>query len=414
VQARLALFLIYNSLYGYNMNKFLVTAAISVCAAFAWAAPADTAAVDTFRFTITKSNPITPVRNQANTGTCWSFSGLAFFESEMIRLGKPETDLSEMFVVHHSYNDKADKFVRTNGMINFAQGGSFHDVMYVLKNYGIVPETVKPGLNYGEERHNHSELERVARSFVDVIIQNPNRKLSTAWKKAFHGITDAYLGELPREFTYEGKQYSPKSYMQTTGLNMDDYVSLTSFTHHPFYSSFAIEIPDNWRWGESYNIPLDDFARVFDYAIRKGFTIAWGSDVSEKGFSRNGVAINPVVKKEDLPGSDQAKWLGLTQKEIEEKIYKSEGPRPEIKVTQEIRQQGFDNYQTTDDHGMQIYGTATDQNGTKYYLVKNSWGTESKYKGTWYASESFVLHKTINIIVHRDAVPNDILKKLKL
>lgn len=396
------------------MNKFLLTSALVLSAAFARAAAADTTAVDTFRFTITKANTITPVKNQANTGTCWSFSGIAFFESEMIRMGKPEADLSEMFVVHHSYNDKADKFVRTNGMLNFAQGGSFHDVMYVLKNYGIVPEAVKPGLNYGEERHNHSELEGVARSFVDVIVKNPNRKLSTAWKKAFNGITEAYLGELPQEFSFEGKKYSPKSYMQATGLNMDDYISLTSFTHHPFYSSFAIEIPDNWRWGESYNLPLSDFARVFENAIEKGYTIAWGADVSEKGFTRTGVAINPIVKKEDLPGSDQARWLGLTQKEIEDKIYKSEGPRPEIVVTQELRQQGFDNYQTTDDHGMQIYGTATDQKGTKYYLVKNSWGTDSKYKGVWYASESFVLHKTINIIVHRNAVPNDILKKLKL
>lgn len=396
------------------MKKTLLTAALIASAALILAAPADTTAVDTFRFAITKENSITPVKNQANTGTCWSFSGLAFFEAEMLRLGKPVTDLSEMFVVHHSYNDKADKFVRTNGMINFAQGGSFHDVMHVLKHYGIVPEAAKPGLNYGEERHNHGELEKVSRAVVDQIIKNPNRKLSTAWKKAFNGITDAYLGELPEEFTYEGKKYTPKTYMESTGLNIDEYVSLTSFTHHPFYSTFAIEIPDNWRWGESYNIPLADFERVFDHAISKGFTIAWGSDVSEKGFSRNGIAVNPVVKKEDLPGSDQAKWLGFTQKEIEDKIFKSEGPRPEIVVTQELRQEGFDNYQTTDDHGMLIYGTATDQNNTKYYLVKNSWGSDSKYKGIWYASESFVLHKTINIIVHRDAIPKDILKKLKL
>ncbi len=396
------------------MKKFLLATALTLSATYASASPVDTTAVDTFRFTITKANAITPIKNQANTGTCWSFSGLAFFESEMLRMGKPVTDLSEMFVVHHSYNDKADKFVRTNGMLNFAQGGSFYDVMYVLKNYGIVPESVKPGLNYGEERHNHSELEKVSRAFVDVIIKNPNRKLSTAWKKAFQGITEAYLGELPQEFMLDGKKFSPKSYLQSTGLNMDEYVSLTSFTHHPFYSSFAIEIPDNWRWSESYNLPLDEFARVFDFAIEKGFTIAWGSDVSEKGFTRNGVALNPIVKKEDLPGSDQAKWLGLTQKEMEEKIYKSEGPRPELKVTQELRQQSFDNYQTTDDHGMLIYGTATDQNGTKYYVVKNSWGTDSKYKGIWYASESFVLHKTINIIVHRDAIPKDIRKKIKL
>lgn len=397
------------------MKQILLTAALTLSAAVSVAAsPVDSAVVDSFQFTTTKEIKITSVKNQANTGTCWSFSGLAFFEAEMLRMGKPETDLSEMFVVHHSYNDKADKFVRTNGMINYAQGGSFHDVMYVLKHYGIVPEEVKPGLNYGEQRHNHSELEQSTRAFLNVIIKNPNRKLSTAWKKAFQGITEAYLGELPSEFSFEGKQHTPATYMKSTGLNMDDYISITSFTHHPFYEKFALEIPDNWRWGESWNIPLDEFTQIFDYAISNGFTIAWASDVSEKGFGRQGVAINPVVNLHDLPGTDQAKWLGLTQQEIEEKIYKAEGPRPEIIVNQELRQQGFDNYQTTDDHGMLIYGTATDQNGTKYYCVKNSWGTQSKYKGHWYASESFVMHKTINIIVHREAIPKHILKKLKL
>jgi aminopeptidase C len=374
----------------------------------------DTTAVDTFQFTIVKENPISSVKNQQSAGTCWSYSGLALFESEMIRMGKPAIDLSNMFVVHHSYNDKARKYVRTHGKVNFSQGGSFHDVIYVLKHYGIVPESVKPGMNYGEDRHNHSELEGVTKAFVDVIIRNPNRKLSTAWEKAFQGITEAYLGELPKTFKYEGKEYTPQSFMKSTGLNMDDYVSLTSYMHHPFYSSFALEIPDNWRWGESYNLPLNEFAAVFDHAINNGYTIAWGSDVSERGFSRNGVAVNPIIKIDELPGSDQARWLGLSQREIEDKIFKSSGPQPEIEVTQELRQEGYDNYQTTDDHGMQIYGIVKDQNGTKYYMVKNSWGTDSKYKGIWYASESFVLHKTMNIVVHRNAIPKDIRKKLKL
>lgn len=370
-------------------------------------------AVDTFQFTTVKELKITPVKNQASTGTCWSFSTLAYFESELMRMGKPEVDLSEMFVVHHSYTDKADKFVRTNGMINYAQGGSFYDVVYVLKNYGIVPESVLPGLNYGEEKHNHSELERASRAFVDVIVKNPNRKLSTAWKPAFKGIIDAYLGKIPEQFEHEGKQYTPQSYMQSLGLNMDDYISLTSFTHQPYYTQFALEIPDNWRWSTSYNLPLDEFAKVFDYAIENGYPIAWASDVSEKGFTRKGIAVNPELKLENLPGTDQTKWLGISQKEMEEKIMQAKGPQAEIKVTPELRQMGYDNYQTTDDHGMVIYGTAKDQNGTKYYLVKNSWGTDSPYKGIWYASESFVLHKTINILVHKDAVPKDILKKLK-
>lgn len=377
-----------------------------------WTIAQDSTAVDTFKFTIIKENKITPVKNQASSGTCWSFSGIGFFEAELLRMGNPEVDLSEMFVVHHSYTDKADKYVRMNGTCNFGGGGSFYDVQYVLKNYGIVPESVMTGLNYGEEKHKHGELDGLTDAYVKVIVSNPNKKLSTAWKTGFEGILNAYLGECPKEFTVDGKKYTPQSYEQSLGLNMDDYISLTSFTHHPFYQQFAIEIPDNWRWSESYNIPLDDLQRVLDNAVNNGFTVAWASDVSERGFTRNGIAVNPETKKENLPGTDQAKWLNITQKEMEDKIFKATGPQPEIKVTQELRQQGFDNYQTTDDHGMVIFGTAKDQNGTKYYLVKNSWGTDSKYKGIWYASDSFVLDKTIDILVHKDAIPKDILKKL--
>lgn len=394
------------------MNKLFITTLLVVCSLSLSAAEKDTTAVDTFRFTTIKESKITPIKNQANSGTCWSFSGLGFFESELLRMGKPEVDLSEMFVVYHSYSDKADKYVRTGGNINFSPGGSFHDVIYVLQNYGIVPEEAMNGLNYGEENHLHGELDALTESFVKTIIRNPNRKLSSAWKVGFDGVLEAYLGKLPTEFSVSGKKFTPISYAQSLGLNMDDYVSLTSFTHHPFYSKFAIEISDNWRWGESYNLPLDEFAKVFANATDKGFSIAWGSDVSEKGFGRNGVAVNPELKKENLPGSDQSHWLNISQKEMEAKILAAKGPQPEVKVTQELRQEGFNNYQTTDDHGMLIYGTANDQNGTKYYLVKNSWGTDGKYKGIWYASESFILHKTINIVVHKDAIPKDIQKKL--
>jgi len=390
----------------------LVVIVLSCNFTFAQEVQTPVAKVDSFNFTVVKQNKITSVKNQASSGTCWSFSALGFFEAELLRLGKPEVDLSEMFVVHHSYSDKADKYVRMNGTSNFGGGGSFYDVVYALKNYGIVPEIVMTGLNYGEEKHKHGELDALTAAYVKVIVSNPNKKLSTAWKAGFDGILDAYLGQTPKEFNVAGKKFTPQSYEQSLGLNLDDYISLTSFTHHPFYTKFALEIPDNWRNDESYNLPLDEFMQVFDNALDKGYCVAWASDVSEKGFTRNGIAVDPEVKVANLPGTDQAKWLNISQKEMEEKIYKIQGPQTEVKVTPELRQAGFDNYQTTDDHGMVIFGTAKDQNGTKYYLVKNSWGTDSKYKGIWYASEAFVMHKTIDILVHKDAIPKEILKKL--
>jgi len=394
-----------------HMKKNLFILGLLLFAAVAFAQK-DTTAVDTFKFTIVKQNKITPVKNQASSGTCWSFSGIGFFESELLRMGKPEVDLSEMFVVHHSYTDKANKYVRMNGTVNFGGGGSFDDVVYVLRNYGIVPESEMKGLNYGEDNHKHGELDALSEAYVKVIVLNPNKKLSTAWKNGLEGVLDAYLGQCPKEFTVEGKKYTPITYEQSLGLNLDDYISLTSFSHHPFYTKFAIEIPDNWRWSESYNIPLDELMSVFDNAVDKGYCVAWASDVSEKGFTRKGIAVDPETKVTNLPGTDQAKWLNISQKDIDEKIYKITGPQQEVKVDQDVRQKGFDNYQTTDDHGMIIFGTAKDQHGTKYYMVKNSWGTDSKYKGIWYVSETFAKHKTIDILVHKDAIPKEIRKKL--
>jgi aminopeptidase C len=390
----------------------LLTIVLSGMLVSAQTAQVPAAKVDSFKFTVVKQNKITPVKNQASSGTCWSFSAIGFLEAELLRMGKPEVDLSEMYVVHKTYTDKADKYVRMNGTINFAEGGSFYDVLYAFKNYGIVPEKEMAGLNYGEEKHKHAEMDALTKEYVKVIVSNPNKKISTAWKAGFEGILDAYLGKSPTEFTVDGKKFTPITYAQSLGLNMDDYVSLTSFSHHPFYQPFAIEIPDNWRWSESYNIPLDELMQVCDNAVNKGYTVAWASDVSEKGFTRNGIAVDPETKVANLPGSDQAKWTGVSQKDMEDKIFKATKPQPEIKVTPELRQQAFDNYQTTDDHGMLIFGIATDQNGTKYYMVKNSWGTDTKYQGIWYASETFVKHKTIDILVHKDAIPKEILKKL--
>lgn len=366
-----------------------------------------------YQFTTVKEVKITPVKNQNRTGTCWSFSGVGLIEAELLRTGKGEYNLSEMFIANHSYKDKADKFVRLHGKLNFAQGGSFADVIYVFKHYGAVPGELYKGLEYGQDNHVHGELAEVATAYVNAVIKNRDRKLSTAWKKGFDGVIDTYLGKLPETFTYQGKQYTPKSFGESLGLNFDDYVSLTSYTHHPFYSQFPLEIEDNWRWAPSYNLPIHELMEVLDHAINNGYTIAWGSDVSEKGFTRNGIAVAADIEALELSGSDQARWVGLSQTERDAEVKKLvEKPCKEIEVTQELRQQAYDNYQTTDDHGMLIYGIAKDQTGKKFYMVKNSWGTESKYKGHWYASEAYVAYKTMNIVLHKDALPKTIQSKL--
>lgn len=366
-----------------------------------------------YQFTTVKENKITPVKNQNRSSTCWAFSGLGFLESELIRMGKPETDLSDMFIVYHNWNDKADNYVRRHGTANFGPGGSFDDVLQAVKDYGIVPEEIMTGLNYGENMHVHNELDAVTAAYVNAVIKQ--KKLTTAWKKGYEGILNAYLGESPETFTYNGKQYTPQSYAKELGLNPDDYVSLTSYTHHPFYSQFAIEIPDNWRNSLSYNVPVDEMMEALEGAVMNGYTVAWASDVSEKGFNRNGIAVMPGVNAGELTGSDQAKWLGLSQKEKDAEIMKAlESPGSELNVTQEMRQAAYDNYETTDDHGMQIYGIAKDQTGKKYYMVKNSWGTDNKYQGTWYASDPFVRYKTMSIVMHKDALPKSLKKKLNI
>ncbi len=392
------------------MKKVLVGALLFACALTTVAQESGD-----YVFTPVKELKVTPVKNQNRTGTCWSFSGLGFLEAELIRQGKGEFDLSEMFIVGHSYKDKADKYVRLHGKLNFGQGGSFEDVLYVTKHYGAVPESVMNGLQYGEDMHVHGEMEAIAYNYVNAVVKNNNGKLSTSWKKGYDAVIDSYLGEVPEKFTYNGKEYTPQTFAKELGLNIDDYVSLTSYTHHPFYSEFPLEIEDNWRWANSYNLPLDEFMAVFENAINTGYSIAWGSDVSEKGFTRNGIAVVPDIKAIETSGSDQDKWVGLSKTEKDNEIKKLiEKPCQEIAVTQAMRQDAYNNYQTTDDHGMIIYGIAKDQTGKKFYMVKNSWGTDNKYQGTWYASEAFVAYKTMNIIVHKDALPKTIAKKLGL
>jgi aminopeptidase C len=327
-------------------------------------------------------------------------------------MGKGEYDFSEMFVVSKNYTDKAQKFVRMHGTTNFGEGGSFADVLDCIRDYGLVPYQAQPGLNYGDTLPKMSEMDQLLRTYVDVVIKDPNKKLSTAWLNGFNGILNAYLGECPETFTYNGKQYTPQSFVKFLGINPDDYVSITSFTHHPFYTAFPIEVPDNWRWAYSYNVPLDELMQIIDNSINKGYTVAWASDVSEKGFSRKGFAVVPDKDAKEGPGSDQSHWLGLTPAEKENRIKNLTGPVPEKKITQEMRQEGFDDYETTDDHGMLIYGIAQDQNGTKYYMIKNSWGTDNPYKGTWYISVPFVQYKTISIVVNKNVLSKELKDKL--
>ena len=364
-----------------------------------------------YKFTDIKRLPTTSVKSQDRAGTCWSWSTISFLDSEIMRMGKDSLSLSPMYVVWNTYHAKGDKYVRMNGHVNFGQGGASADVTWAIRNYGIVPLSLYSGLNYGEEVHVHGELDAILKGYLDAVVSNPNKKLSTAWLRGYDGILNAYLGEKPEKFTWQGKEYTPKTFAESLGINPDDYVSLTSFTHHPFYTQMNIEIQDNWRNGLSYNLPLMEFMSVIDNAVNNGYTVAWGSDVSETGFTRDGIAVMPDADRgAELTGSDMARWTGLTAADKRKEL--TSRPLPEITVTQEMRQTAFDNWETTDDHGMLIYGIAKDQNGKEYYMVKNSWGTNNKYKGTWYASKPFVAYKTINILVHKDAVPKALLKKL--
>ena len=374
--------------------------------------PADTVG---FGFRDIKVIPHTSVKDQNKSGTCWCFSGTSFIEDEILRQGGDSLDLSEMFTVRQCYLDKVIRYIRLYGQTNFAAGGSALDVPYVWKRYGAMPEEVYSGLQYGEEKHVHGELDAALKAYLDAIKANPNKKLSTAWLKGVEGILDAYLGEVPETFTYRGKTYTPRSYAETLPVNIDDYVSITSFTHHPFYGEFAVEVPDNWIWEKSLNLPMEEMKAVVDNAIEKGYPVVWAADVSEGGFKwKDGYAVMPKEKKEaDLEGTELSRWVTLSDKERQESRFDFTSPVPEMEITQEIRQQMFDNQETTDDHGMEIVGTATDRNGTRYYKVKNSWDTNQVYGGYFYVSEPYFYAKTIDILVHKDAIPKDIARKIK-
>lgn len=369
-----------------------------------------------FKFTDVKVNKTTSVKDQNKSGTCWAFSGTSMVEDDVMRKGGPELDISEMWTVRNCYIDKAKKYIMTDGNINFAQGGSFADVIYAMDNYGVVPEEVYAGLNYGEDKHSHYEMAAALKGYLDAIKSNPNKKLSTAWLPGFISILDAYMGPAVETFTYNGKTYTPQSFAKEMKIAPEEYVSFTSYTHHPFYKPFAMEISDNWLWSECINVPMEEMKQIVDEALDNGYTIGWAADVSEKGFKwRKGYALLPEKKPmEDMDNAEVARWTQLSDADRDAMQYDIKGPVKERTVTQEDRQRTFENKETTDDHGMTIVGYATDQEGNRYYKVKNSWDTNQLYNGYIYVSEPYFLEKTLDIMVNKSAVPSSIAKKVGL
>jgi aminopeptidase C len=365
-------------------------------------------------FTVVKENKITSIKNQSRSGTCWDYSTLSYFEAEILKKTGKTYDLCESFVANKTYMDRAVQVVRLHGDCQFAQGGSAYDVYYALKNYGICPEDAMPfpGSLYGDSLNNFNEFFSLMSPYVDAVARNKGKKISNQWKVGLQGILDAYLGKCPEEFTYEGKKYTPKSFAASLGLNMDDYVSITSFTHRPFYTEFPVEVQDNWRNGLSWNVPMDEMMRIIDNAVMQGYTVAWGGDVSEQGFTRQGLAYATDEKAQSLTGSDMARWLKLSATAKKGMLDSLGCKVPEIVPTQEMRQERYDNWELTDDHGMLIYGIAKDQNGREYYMVKNSWGEAGEYKGIWYMTKAFIAANTMDYMVNKNAIPKDIRKKL--
>lgn len=364
-----------------NHRCFAILALILVLPFSASFAEEKDEAEEELKFKTIKLLETTPVKDQAATGTCWSFAAHSFIETELIRMGKGEHDLSEMFAVRELYPRKAWTYVRYQGNVVFSPGGLFGDVLRVWREEGAMPESAYDGRPPGQERHNHSQMDKVLKAMLDALIENRGKGLPPTWSAAVEGVLDAYLGKAPKTFKYEGKRYTPREFADSLGFNPDDYVELTSFTHHPFDQWIVLEIPDNWGNNRSYNVPVDTLVDVFDRAIQKGYSVAWAADVSEPGFQH---------------GKGKATLSA-----------------PDSQVTQAARQQAFDSYATTDDHGMHAVGIAEDENGDRYYMIKNSWGTGNKYEGYLYASQDYVRAKTLTIVVHRDALPPGMAKKMK-
>ena len=352
-------------------------------------------------FTVVKNIENTSVKNQASSGTCWSYSTNSFLESEMIRLGKEPVDIAEIFTARCVYKDKADMYVRLHGGLSWGDGGSCHDVINVFAKYGALPQSVYSGLNYGTSKNKFGEFQGVLKGILDAVVRNANGTLTPVWKTAFEKVMDVYLGEVPASFDWKGKTYTPRTFAdQVVGIKPAEYIEFSSFNNYPFYTQVPLLVQDNWDFQKVVNVPINDITTIIDHAIANGYTIAWATDVSEKYFSwKNGVAFVPEKNWEDMEEAEQKSLFN--------------GKAAERVITQEMRQKAFDNYETTDDHGMHIVGSAKDQTGKDYYIVKNSWGEKNDYKGYLYVSKAYVQYKTTAFLVHKGAVPKDILSKIK-
>ena len=356
-----------------------------------------------FKFTIIKENGATSVKDQGSSGTCWSYSGNSFLESEMIRMGKQPIDLAEIFTARMSYHDKAKLYVLNNGTgITWGEGGALHDVINMFRKYGIVPQEIYTGLVNGQTRNNFAEMSEVIKEMLNVYAKNPSKKLSANWLDNIDSMLDAYLGKIPETFTYNNKKYTPKTFAkEVVGINPDDYVEISSYKDYPYYKPFVLPVPDNWSHDRVWNVPMEELTTIIDYAIKNGYTVGWATDVSEPYFSyKNGIAYVPNINLNNIDAETKANLFN--------------GPKPDKVITEDMRQDALNNLTTTDDHGMQITGLAKDQTGKEYYIVKNSWGSTNDYKGYLYATKPYVQFKSTAILVHKDGIPKDILKKLKV
>lgn len=355
-----------------------------------------------FKFTDVVNIENTPVKNQGSSGTCWSYSANSFLESEMIRMGKQPVEISQIYTARNAYIEKGKNYVRMHGAITLGDGGALHDVINMYRQYGALPQNVYTGLNYGTANNKFAEMQAMGEGILQAVVKNPNGELSPNWVKAYTGVIDSYLGEVPQSFDYKGKKYTPQTFAKdVVGINPDDYVELSSFSNHPWYSKFVLMVPDNWSLDLVYNVKLNDLTDIIDNALKKGYSVGWAGDVSEKGFSwKNGVAYIPAKNIADMTP--------------EEKEGMFMGPKEELEITDEIRQKAFDNYNTQDDHGMHIVGLTKDQNGKEYYIIKNSWGATNDYKGYMYMTKNFVKFKSTAILLNKGGLPSAIAKKLDI